>query len=231
MKEEALTELSKDRLKWYVKHALRDMNHLDDASTGTQDPLWKKSVKRAQNISKAKRKMSEDIAYKDGTIAMYKGGWIAKRDGKKIGTTMPTDDHAKKLIDVTRKSLAHKTIDVIMRKKQEIARGLGRMSLAAESAQNRRRVRSWDSAVMPELKPLRVKPKTNPPFDPDPPKKNLGIVVGKNDPGYSKARHLARQGLKKQMERDRVNKTIDYISNPKYSVLDKNHINTLLKGK
>ena len=58
-----------------------------------------------------------------------------------------------------------------------------------ESAANRRRIRSPDSAILKE----------RPPFTPDKPKKNMGIVVGKNDPGYSLARHLARLGLKKAL--------------------------------
>jgi len=180
-----------------------------------------------------KKWVKEDITYKDGTIAMYKGGWIAKRGSKRLGAVVPTDDHAKKLIDATHKSLGQKTVDVITRKRQEIARGLGRFSLATESAANRRRIRSWDSAILPVERdhPLTVKPKQKPPFDPDPPRSNPGVVVGRNKPEVSRVRHLARLGLKKAVERDNINKTVDYISNPKYSVLDKNKINSLLKGK
>jgi hypothetical protein len=92
-------------------------------------------------------------------------------------------------------------MDVLKRKSMEIAKGLGRHSLATESAANRRRIRSWDSAVLPveHDHPLTTTPKSKPPFTPDKPKKNLGVVVGKNDPGYSRARHLARLGLKKVM--------------------------------
>jgi hypothetical protein len=164
----------------------------------------KKTVNRARNIQKAKRKMSEDIAYKDGTIAMYRGGWIAKRDGKRLGTTMPTDQHAKDLLDATRKSLAQKTMAAIKSKSQEVMKSLAGRKLATESAANRRRIRSWDSAIMPELKPLTVKPKKKgPPFDADPPKDNPGVVVGKNNPSYSRVRHLARLGLRKAMEQDK----------------------------
>ena len=202
----------------------------------------------------------EDIAYKDGQIAMYKGGWIAKRDGKRLGTVVPTEDHAKHYIDSTRKSLGQKTMEILKRKSREIARGLGHNAMAVEavsgvsyeglkrlskkptkaereymkndpenqasferirksfakranvaylggkkvrteSAANRRRIRSWDSAILPveHDHPLTSKPKSKPPFTPDKPKKNLGVVVGKNDPGYSRARHLARLGLKKAM--------------------------------
>ena len=189
--------------------------------------------KEEQARLKAKIKKTltkEDVPYKDASYTMRRGGWVVKRNGKVASIVLPTEDHAKRFIDSTKMTLGRKVGDVIRRKAKEIARGMGRMSLATESAANRRRVRSWDSAIMPELKPLRVKPKSKVPFDADPPKKNPGIVVGKNDPGYSRARHLARQGLKKAMERERINKTIDYISNPRYSVLDKNTINKTLKG-
>jgi hypothetical protein len=196
MKEEALTELSKDRLKWYVKHALRNMNDLDDMGGAN----FKKTVKRAMNVQKAKRKMAEDIAYKDGHITMYKGGWIAKRDGKRLGPIVPTKHTAMHYIDSTRESLGKKIMKALAFKKQSVARA----RYATESAANRRRIRSWDSAIMPEMRPLTVKPKkAEPPFTPDKPKKNLGIVVGKNDPGYSKARHLARLGLRKAMEQNK----------------------------
>lgn len=145
--------------------------------------------------------IGEEIYYKDGVITMHKGGWIAKRDGKRIGTVMPSDKDAKNAIDSTHRNLMQKTVDVLKKKKAEIAQGLGRMSLATESAANRRRVRSWDSAVMPDLKPLRVKPKVKPPFTPDKPKDNAGIIAGKNDPNYSRVRHLARLGIKKAMEK------------------------------
>lgn len=144
--------------------------------------------------------LEEDVPYKDAAYTMRRGGWVVKRNGKVTSIVLPTEDHAKAFIDQTRKTLGTKVADVIRRKAKEIARGMGRMSLATESAANRRRVRSWDSAIMPELKPLTVKPKVKPPFDADPPKKNPGVVVGKNDPSYSRARHLARLGLKKAME-------------------------------
>lgn len=159
-----------------------------------------KMLKHVKKIQATDESVSEDIAYKDGTIKMHRGGWVAMRDGKMIGTRKPSEEDAKWAIDSTRKSLGQKTIELLKKKRAEIAKGLGRMSLATESTANRRRVRSWDSAIMPELRPLRVKPKAKLPFDPDPPKANPGVVVGKNDPGYSRARHLARQGLKKAME-------------------------------
>jgi len=42
--------------------------------------------------------------------------------------------------------------------------------------------------------------KDEPPFDPDPPKKKQ-VIPGKHGAGYSTARHLARQALKKQTEK------------------------------
>jgi hypothetical protein len=210
VEEGTINELSKDRLKKYVKGALRNMNDLDDQGGGN----FKKTVKRAVGVHRAKRRLQgEDIAYKDGSIAMYRGGWIAKRGGKQLGTNVPSKEHARALIDNTRKGLADKLRDVLSLKKRK---------LATESAANRRRIRSPDSAIL--------KDRNDPPFTPDKPKK-LDVIVGKKGLGHAKSHQLARLGLKKQMERDRINRTIDYISNPKYSILDKNHINSLLKGK
>lgn len=71
---------------------------------------------------------------------------------------------------------------------------------------------------------------SKPPFTPNKPTDNLGVVKGKNDPNYSRVRHLARLELKKQLERNRINRTIDYIKNPRYSVLDKNTIKKTLQN-
>lgn len=116
-------------------------------SDSRNDPDWIKSNKRDRMIAVAKKKLGEDIAYKDGHVAMYRGGWIAKRGGKQIGPNVPTKEFAQGYIDASRKSIGQKTLEVLKRKKQEIARGLGRMSLSTESAANRNR--SWDSAVLP----------------------------------------------------------------------------------
>jgi hypothetical protein len=45
------------------------------------------------------------------------------------------------------------------------------------------------------------KEEVDPPFDPDPPKKNPAAKAGKYGQGYSTARHLARLALKKQQEK------------------------------
>jgi hypothetical protein len=45
-----------------------------------------------------------------------------------------------------------------------------------------------------------AKEEKEPPFDPDPPKKQQ-VVPGKHGAGYSTARHLARQAMKKQVEK------------------------------
>lgn len=224
----------------------------------------------ASGLRNAKRaKVDEDVPYKDASYTMRRGGWVVNRNGKVASIVLPTEDHAKHFIDSTRMTLSAKVGNVIRKKAKEIAKGLGRHSLATESRQNRNRIRSWDSAILPVERdhPLTVAPKGNPPFTPDKPKKNLGVVAGRNDPNYSRARHLARLGLKKAMateaqdpevlklraagkhvkarelerktlakgkaqeKRNRVNAAVEYIKNPKYSVLDKNTINNLLKGK
>lgn len=145
--------------------------------------------------------LKEDVDYKGGDkLRMRKGGWIVVRDGKQHGIIHPTEERAKMFADATRETLGRKVMKALRMK----VKGIAQARYATESAANRRRVRSWDSAIMPELKPLRVKPKSKVPFDADPPKKNPGVVVGKNDPGYSRARHLARLGLKKAMEKSNV---------------------------
>jgi hypothetical protein len=45
-----------------------------------------------------------------------------------------------------------------------------------------------------------VKEETDPPFDPDPRKKK-DVIPGKHGEGYSKVRHLARQAMRKQIEK------------------------------
>lgn len=148
-----------------------------------------------------KKWVKEDIEYKGGDkLRMRKGGWIVVRDGKQHGIIHPTEERAKMFADATRETLGRKVMKALRMK----VKGIVQARYATESAANRRRIRSWDSAIMPELRPLTVKPKSKVPFDEDPPKKNPGIVVGKNDPGYSRARHLARLGLKKAMEKSNV---------------------------
>jgi len=174
----------------------------------------------------------EEVPFKDASYTMRRGGWVVKRNGKIASAVLPTEKNAKEFINSTRMTLGKKVAAVVRRKAKELARGLGSQSLATESAANRNRIRSWDSAVLPvehdhgmttphpkkKLDALRAAgkhvqardlerswlrksmAKEKLPFTPDEPKKNLGIVVGKNDPGYSRARHLARLGLKKAME-------------------------------
>jgi hypothetical protein len=87
--------------------------------------------------------VDEDIAYKDGAIAMRRGGWIAKREGKQVGIIHPTEDMAKAFLDNTRLTLGRKIGNAIRKKAKEVARALDKRALATESAANRRRVRSW----------------------------------------------------------------------------------------
>jgi len=184
---------------------LQAKNRALDLDGELEQGILNKTLTRAQRMAKAKHIerfarvasggnafRKEDIAYKDGSIRMYKGGWIALRDGKKLGTTMPSDEHAKQLLDSTRKSIGRKTMDILKKKKFEIMRGLGHNAMATESVESRKGGRSWDSAV---------------------------------------AKKTLKDRVMKALERKRINRTIDYIKNPKYSVLDKNTINRLLKGE
>lgn len=161
-----------------------------------------KTLKHVKRVQGTDESVSEDVDYKGGDkLRMRRGGWVVVRNGKQHGIIHPTEGAAKYFADNTRETLGHKLSSVLRKKAKEIAHGLGRYSYATESAANRRRVRSWDSAIMPDLKPLRVKPKVKPPFIPDKPKDNAGIIAGKNDPNYSRVRHLARLGIKKAMEK------------------------------
>lgn len=124
------------------------------------------------------------------------------------------------------------TDKVVSKRKEEIVKGKGAWTFGDfdESKENRMRVMSPDSAVLPGRVKLTVTPKKkfvnnmvkslkrtfiankksklmekvgkdewdykNPPFDPDPPKKNKGITVGKkHSPEMSRVRHLARQAI------------------------------------
>jgi hypothetical protein len=193
-----------------------------------------KMLKHVKQVQATDESVDEDIAYKDGAISMRRGGWIAKRGGKQVGIIHPTEELAKAMLDNTRLTLGRKIGDAIRKKAKDVARSLDRRynKMATESAANRNRIRSWDSAVLPvehdhplhtphpkaKLDALRAAgkhiearelerswlrksmAKEKPPFTPDKPKNNPGIVAGKNDPSYSRARHLARLGLKKAME-------------------------------
>ena len=141
--ETELNELSDKRLTKYVKKAEKSADRLAYYSDSRNDPDWIKSNKRDRMIAVAKRKLGEDIAYKDGTIAMYRGGWIAKRGDKRLGNVMPTDQHARDLLDATRKSLAQKTMTALKSKARAAMRGFG-IKVAKKPR------RAWDAAILPE---------------------------------------------------------------------------------
>lgn len=88
------------------------------------------------------RTYREEVSYKDGVLKMKRGGWIALRNGKQIGTTAPTSDQAKHFIDATRESLGKKVMRAISLKARR---------QYAESKENRARVASYDSAVVNKL--------------------------------------------------------------------------------
>lgn len=127
--------------------------HFKDAS--------KENLPYKKNLIKQSLKslQKEEVPYKDAVLTMRKGGWIVKRDGKQQGVIHPTEELAKRFADNTRKTLAHKLGDVLRRKAKEIAKGMGRQSLAVESEANRNRVMAYDSAVTSSPVALKVKPK------------------------------------------------------------------------
>jgi hypothetical protein len=245
---------------------LQAKNRALDLDSELEKGILNKTMTRAQRMAKAKHIerfarvasggnafRKEDIAYKDGTIKMYKGGWIAMRDGKRLGTNMPVKQHAMDLLDRTRKSLGQKTMEVLKKKSMELARGLGHNAMAVEavsgvsyeglkrlskkptkaereymkndpenqasferirksfakranvaylggkkvrteSAANRRRIRSWDSAVLPvEHDHAMTTPH---------PKKKLDALraAGKHE----EARELERSWLRKSMAKSKT---------------------------
>lgn len=99
--------------------------------------------------------------------------------------------------------------NVLKRIKEHLNHKLDELKpVIAESVANRARYFSHDSAILPGKLPSLTTPLPKSrkmtydkelPFDPDPIKKNPGVVVGKNPVGYSRARHLARMGLRKML--------------------------------
>lgn len=74
----------------------------------------------------------EQVAYKDGTIAMHKGGWIAMRNGKRVGTVMSTKKQAQEVIDGSRKTLLQK-----IARKVQMTRNLGKFATESTEINNR----------------------------------------------------------------------------------------------
>ena len=86
----------------------------------------------------------------------------------------------RKYPDNTKETISHKLNKVLDMKKHEISKGFGSQSWVVEKN---------DNTI---------------PFDPDPPKKNLGVVVGKKPAGYSRARWLARMARDKMEKQGKV---------------------------
>lgn len=163
---ESVNEQSEKRLEKYIKKATKSADRLAYYSDSRNDPDWIKSNKREKMIAVARKRIqatdesvNEEVPYKDAVLTMRKGGWIVKRDGKQQGVIHPTEELAKRFADNTRKTLAHKLGDVLRRKAKEIAKGMGRQSLAVESEANRNRMMAYDSAVTSSPVALKVKPK------------------------------------------------------------------------
>jgi len=131
--ETELNELSDKRLSKYIKKAGKSADRLAYYSDSRNDPDWIKSNKREKMIAVAKRKLGEDIAYKDGAISMRRGGWIAKRNGKQVGIIHPTEELAKALLDNTRMTLGRKVGDALRKKAKELARSLDKRRMATEA--------------------------------------------------------------------------------------------------
>ena len=83
--------------------------------------------------------VNEEVPYGDATYTMRRGGWIVKRNGKPASAVLPTEHDARNFIDSTKQTPGKKFMRMLRTKLK---------SLAAESAENRARVRSYDSAVV-----------------------------------------------------------------------------------
>ena len=135
------------------------------------------------------RRYSEETHFGDASYTMRRGGWVVKRNGKIASAVLPTETHAKEFINSTRMTLGKKVANVLRTKAKEISKGLGRMSMATESEQNRNRIRSWDSAVLPvEHDHAMSTPH---------PKKKLDALRASGK--HTEARELERSWLKKAM--------------------------------
>jgi hypothetical protein len=102
-------------------------------------PQGYERVKDPWGFNVVRKIRKEDVAYLDGFVATHRGGWVAKRNGKQIGPVVSTKEIAQKYIKQTKKGIAQKVLDRLSQLKPH---------LAAESKENRDRVRSWDSAVV-----------------------------------------------------------------------------------
>jgi hypothetical protein len=150
-------------------------------------PSFASGLKKA--AANRAKKTDEEVDYKDAKLKMRRSGWVVSRNGKVQSAVLPSQDHAKRFVDDTRMTLGKKLGSLIRKKAKDIARGMGKQSYATESAANRNRIMSPDSAIL--------KDRSSPPFTPDKPK-NLDVIVGKRGIGYAKSHMLARKGLADQ---------------------------------
>jgi len=124
-------------------------------------PISKKVKIKAQGVKtiSAKRQGElnlEEVHFGDASYTMRRSGWVVNRGGKTVSAVLPSEQHAKEFITRSRKTLGYKLGKVLRDKAADIAHGLGRSvggtmthAKVAESAQNRNRIRSWDSAMLP----------------------------------------------------------------------------------
>ena len=203
-----------------------------------QDPNQRMElIKKAAEKSRLRKLAASNRAAFGGELG---GGFIVpggsfRRYSEGVDESHGHDCEPKPCVDKSKTT----TDKVIAKRTKEILRGRGKWTFGDfnseydkfatdESKENRMRVMSPDSAVLPGKCCLTITPKkkiiskmvkslkkafmgkktklvervgkddwddNDPPFDPDPPKKNKGITVGKRPEGMSRARHLARQAL------------------------------------
>jgi len=102
-------------------------------------PKGYERVKDPWGFNVLRKIRTEDVAYLDGYVATHRGGWVARRNGKQIGPVVSTKEIAQKYIKQTKKGIAAKVLDKLTALKPR---------LAAESRENRERIRSYDSAIV-----------------------------------------------------------------------------------
>lgn len=198
--ESTINELDKRTLQSYDAKAKNDLKSLVDRGDRWKNRL--QAINRVKGLALSQKRLkdknygkktNEEINFGDASYTMRRGGWVVKRNGKVASVILPTEKHAQDFINSTKMTLGRKVANVVRKKAKDIARGMGRISYATESAANRRRILSYDSAILPVE---HEHPLTTPH-----PKAKLDALraAGKHE----EARELERKWLRKAMSKNK----------------------------
>jgi len=157
------------------------------------------------------QKIKENIKYMDGVITMKRGGWVAMRGSVQIGPATTNKNAAKSYIRSSKKNINQKLSKVLNMKKREIALGLGRFNQVVDQTEGTQFINPAHVKISNDRYMVTgISKDKDLPFEPDPPKKNPGVTIGKNRPaGLSRARWLARMAMKKEINKEKNNKVED----------------------